>query len=90
MLSEPIIMVDNLRAKAGDNAKTKHTLAERLHKLTTLENKEVMSDIKIDQLANLVKVLSKKESPLKVIVFKKVHGCGLPILDLKVLFNPEP
>ena len=31
------------------------TLAERLHKLTTLENKEVMSDSKIDQLANLVK-----------------------------------
>lgn len=42
MLSEPVIMVDNLRAKAGDNAKMKHTLAERLHKLITLENKKVI------------------------------------------------
>lgn len=55
-----------------------------------------MSDSKIDQLANLVKVLRKKESPLKAVVFKKhtldffKKGCGLPILDLKVLFNPEP
>lgn len=48
-------MVDNLRAEGGDNAETERTLAERLHKLTTLENKEVMSDSKIDQLANLVK-----------------------------------
>ena len=41
-------MVDNLRAEGGDNAETERTLAERLHKLTTLENKEVMSDSKID------------------------------------------
>lgn len=54
----------------------------------TLE--EVMSDSKIDLLANLFKVLRKKESPLKAVVFKKAHGCGLPILDLQVLFNPEP
>lgn len=88
LVSEPVTMVDNLRAEGGDNAETERTLAERLHKLTTLENKEVMSDSKIDQLANLVKVLRKKESPLKAVVFKKAHGCGLPILDLKVLFNP--
>lgn len=61
MVSEPVTMVDNLRAEGGDNAETERTLAERLHKLTTLENKEVMSDSKIDQLANLVKVLRKKE-----------------------------
>ena len=90
LVSEPVTMVDNLRAEGRDNAETERTLAERLHKLTTLENKEVMSDSKIDQLANLVKVLRKKESPLKAVVFKKAHGCGLPILDLKVLFNPKP
>lgn len=55
LVSEPVTMVDNLRAEGGDNAETERTLAERLHKLTTLENKEVMSDSKIDQLANLVK-----------------------------------
>lgn len=76
--------------KGRDNAETERTLAERLHKLTTEENKEVMSYSKIDQLANLVLVLRKKESPLKAVVFKKAHGCGLPILDLKVLFNLEP
>lgn len=49
MISEPVAMVDNLRAEGGDNAETERTLAERLHKLTTLENKEVMSDSKIDR-----------------------------------------
>lgn len=43
-LSEPIAMVGNLGAEGGDSAETERALAERLHKLTTLENKEVMSE----------------------------------------------
>ncbi|GFS28538.1 hypothetical protein Acr_00g0002390 [Actinidia rufa] len=54
LISEPVAMVDNLRAEGGDNAETERTLAERLHKLTTLENKEVMSDSKIDRESCLI------------------------------------